>query len=248
VEIRLLGRDFETIDAVTGRSLEWDGVHVETVICRGGPAAASKPNEDALLVVSPEEGAIPLLAMVADAHFGGEASELAVTAVARVHQATDWRDRGAASAEEALLRMVRASQGAITARALQSETTLLIVVLVDRTLHWASVGDSYLYRFRPQRSPDILNTPSRVWLGDRLRVPIREVTHRGRVHLEPGTDVLLTTDGIPEPLRNVPTFSPKMIMRLLDSGGQRRLESLARAALDRAGEDNIAAVLLRLLG
>jgi serine/threonine protein phosphatase PrpC len=244
VEIRLLGREHEAVGEVETRTLAWGGVRVEAAISRGGPATGDKPNEDALLVIAPEAPGMPLIVAVADAHFGREAAELAVGAVAGVQGRTDWTPGDAGHLRETLLRMVRAAQAAVLEGGSPSETTLLIGLLAGRDFHWASVGDSYLYWFRPGRRPAVQTRADRVWLGARLAVPVQEVTRLGRCRLGGGDRVLLTTDGIPEAVWNVLTLTPRRIEELLAAGGDAALEGLARAAIDRAGEDNIAAVLL----
>ena len=74
------------------------------------------------------------------------------------------------------------------------------------------------------------------------------MTRRGRFELAPGTRVLLTTDGVPEAIRNVPTLGARQIRAALDGGGDRPLDALVRTALDCGGEDNIAAVLITVGG
>lgn len=246
MEIRLLGRDHDAVGVVEYRRAALGAAIVEAAICAGGEAAAVKPNEDALLVVLPDGEGEDGLALVADAHFGPEAAEIAVAAVAE-----SW-DRfaggGIEASEEALLRLVRLAQAAIADAGTESETTLLLAAVGGGTLHWASVGDSYLYRLGAGRRTRRLNRADRVWLGARLGVPVHQVTRLGRFDLLPGTRVLLTTDGIPEAVRNVSTLGPRQITAALDDGGERPLEALVRAALARGGEDNVAAVLISVPG
>ncbi len=241
MEIRLLGRDYGAVGVVEYRRAALGALTVETAICAGGEAAADKPNEDALLVVLPEEEA-PGLALVADAHFGPEAAETAVAAVSEAWARAP-RD-GREGPEETLLRLVRLAQAAITDTASESETTLLLAVVAGGTLQWASVGDSFLYRLDAGQRARVVNRADRVWLGARLAVPVHEVTRLGRIDLAPGSRVLLATDGIPEAVRNVSTLGPRQIAAALDGGGSRPLEALVRTALARGGEDNIAAVLI----
>ncbi|MCU0934921.1 MAG: protein phosphatase 2C domain-containing protein [Gammaproteobacteria bacterium] len=246
MEIRLLGRDHDAAGIVAYHQAVFGTAVVEVAICAGGEAAAGKPNEDALLVVPPEAEGEAGLALVADAHFGQEAAELAVAAVAEgwARAAGDERREP----EETLLRLVRAAQAALSDAGSESETTLLLVVLQGAALHWASVGDSYLYRIEAGGRARVVNRVDRVWLGARLVVPVHEVTRRGRFDLAPGSRVLLATDGIPEAVRNVPTLRPRQVAAALDGGGDGPLQALVRVALDRGGEDNIAAVLITAPG
>jgi len=242
----LLGRDYDAVGVVEYRRAALGAAIVEAAICAGGEGAALKPNEDALLVVLPDEDGEDGLALVADAHFGPEAAELAVAVVAAA-----WAGAPRAVGVEpagALLRLVRLAQAAIADAGTESETTLLLAALWGGTLHWASVGDSYLYRLGGGRRTRRLNRADRVWLGARLVVPVHQVTRLGRFDLLPGTRVLLTTDGIPEAVRNVSTLGPRQITAALDDGGDRPLEALVRAALARGGEDNVAAVLISVPG
>jgi serine/threonine protein phosphatase PrpC len=248
MEVRLLGRDYEVVGAVEARRLDLHGLDVEMVISRGGEAAAGKPNEDALLVMDSAGGEAPVLGMVADAHFGREAAELAVAAVAQAYSSCRWPARPQDGARETLLRFVRAAQAAIVESGTESETTLLVGVVDARTFHWASVGDSYVYVLRPGRRATVANPQVRVWLGARLGVPVSEVTRHGHCPLEVGTRVLMTTDGIPEAIWNVPTLGPKQIAGVLDGAEDHPLRALTQRALAQGGEDNIAAVLLTVPG
>lgn len=247
LEVRLLGREHEVASEVHYRRALIGASAVEAAICAGGSGAAGKPNEDALLVVPPDAPGEPALVMVADGHFGADAAELAVDAVGRA-----WADASPEvreGSDEALLRLVRMAQAAISEAGTEGETTLLLAVIHDgTTLRWASVGDSYLYRWPPGRGGGQANRLDRVWLGTRLTVPVHEVTRRGRFELVPGMRVLLTTDGIPEAIRNVPTLGTRQIRAALDGGGDQPLDALVRTALDRGGEDNIAAVLVTVAG
>ncbi|MBP7712612.1 MAG: protein phosphatase 2C domain-containing protein [Gammaproteobacteria bacterium] len=247
VEIQLLGREHEVASSVHYRRAVIGACAVEAAICAGGLGAAGKPNEDALLIVPPDAPGEPALVVVADGHFGADAAELAVAAVGRA-----WADASPEvreGSDEALVRLVRMAQAAITEAGTEGETTLLLAVIHNgTTLRWASVGDSYLYRLPPGRGGRRANRLDRVWLGPRLTVPVHEVTRRGRFELAPGTRVLLTTDGIPEAIRNVPTLGARQIRAALDGGGDQPLDALVRTALDRGGEDNIAAVLVTVAG
>ena len=246
-EIRLLGREHEVASSVHYRRAAIGACAVETAICAGGRGAAGKPNEDALLVVPPDALGEPALVVVADGHFGADAAELAVAAVGRA-----WADASPEVREdsaEGLLRLVRTAQATIAEAGTKGETTLLLAAIHNgTTLRWASVGDSYLYRLPPGRGGRRANRLDRVWLGPCLTVPVHEVTRRGRFDLPPGTRVLLTTDGIPEAIRNVPTLGARQIRAALDGGGDQPLDALVRTALDRGGEDNIAAVLVTVAG
>ena len=244
MEVRLYGRDYEVAGAVEDQRLECLGLDVEMVISRGGEAAAEKPNEDALLLIGPEQGEAPLLGLVADAHFGPEAAEIAVAAVAQSYPSCQWSGMTEEAIRDTLLRLIRVAQAAIVESGTESETTLLVGVVAGLTLHWASVGDSFLYCLRPGRPARVVNPQVRVWLGARLGVPVNEVTRRGHCPLEVGTRVLMTTDGIPEAVRDVPTLGPKEITAALDEAAERPLRALAQAALARGGEDNLAALLL----
>lgn len=247
VEVRLLGREHEVASAVHYRQTVIGACTVEAAICAGGFAAAGKPNEDALLVMPPDAPGEPVLVLVADGHFGADAAELAVAAVGKGWASASPEVRE--DSEEALLRLVRMAQAAIAEAGTQGETTLLLAVVHNGTaLRWASVGDSYLYRLPPGRGGRRVNRLDRVWLGSRLIVPIHQVTRRGRFELAPGTRVLLTTDGVPEAIRNVPTLGARQIRAALDGGGDRPLDALVRTALDCGGEDNIAAVLITVGG
>jgi serine/threonine protein phosphatase PrpC len=246
MEIRLLGRDHAAAGVVAYHQVAFGAGAVEVAICAGGEAAAGKPNEDALLVVPPEAEGEAGLALVADAHFGPEAAEVAVAAVAEAWARAAGDERR--QPQETLLRLVRAAQAAVADAGSESETTLILALARGAALHWASVGDSYLYRIEPGGRARVVNRVGRVWLGARLVVPVHEVTRRGQLDLAPDSRVLLATDGIPEAIRNVSTLRPRQIAAALDGGGERPLEALVHAALEQGGEDNIAAVLIRAPG
>jgi serine/threonine protein phosphatase PrpC len=244
--IRWLGREHAAPGVVAWSRIELEGSSLEAVISQGNQDPAEKANEDALLVlVPPGPPALPLV-LVADAHFGPQAAELAVAAAVRTHAAADWSDLGAPALHELLLRTLRAAQGTILERESASEAAVLVGLVGDDAFIWASVGDAYLYRLQAGRRPRVLNRQARVWLGGRLRVPVREVTELGRCPLEAGEEVLLATDGIPEAVRDDTVLPPSRVEAVLRGAADRRLEALARAALDSGGEDNLAAVLLTL--
>lgn len=243
-ELRLLGPDHPVPGEVAYRRLELGNWSLEAVISQGNRSATEKPNEDALLVLLPAEPAVPALLAVADAHFGADAAELALAGAGSTYLRSTRGWRAAEGPRDLLLRCVRSAQAAVVEGGCESETTLLAALLCGEGLWWASVGDSYLYRFRNGRRPRVVNRRSRLWLGARLTVPVSEVTVLGRCPLEPGVGFLLATDGVSEPRQGWPALSGRGLQRVLNGAADRPLEALARFVLDAGGEDNLAAIRL----
>lgn len=231
--ISLLGRDFPQLGALG-------------VVCspHGGSLALSRgrepkayphvdPNEDAALLVHAPSGS---LLAVADGYNGAAAAELAIAGVERAagellaQPATRFRTRIEALVQE----LGRALHGVEPSR-----TCLLVAVLGERHCHFASFGDSGLYR---ARRSGLLNTANGLALraGSGAR-PRPEELWYGGFEREPGERVALVSDGIidffPDPGR-----IPALLDAAPDDGAAATL--LAAGALDAGAGDNVAVALL----
>jgi serine/threonine protein phosphatase PrpC len=183
----LLGRDFPTLGPLGLAGFPDGGAIALSRGARPKPYRHVDPNEDAGLLV--REGAGRLLA-VADGFNGRRASEIAI-------------ERLRARASELLVSEVGAFEAA--ARALleaiardladvgPSRTCLLFAALVGPRCHWASLGDSHLFR---ATAPEPVNGSSSLVLGPRLpRLPA--APHWcDSFEREPGERIALASDGV----------------------------------------------------
>ncbi len=239
-----LGPDHVEPNAVTWEQRRWPSFTVEAAISLGRDMPYGEwTNEDYLLLATPGAAAPAVLA-VADGHYGPTAAAVAIDAVDRVLGRRRWTDTSRWALSAALDETIRAAGERVLREAEGSETTLVVALLMGTQLLWASVGDSYLYRFAAGQPPRVLNARDRRWLGAvRNRDPLL-LASRGALQLAPGEQLLLATDGLAEPARNRPHLAPDEIEALLATAADRPLEALVRVALARGGEDSIAAILL----
>lgn len=238
------GPDHAEPNAITWEERRWPGFVAQAAISVGrAMPLGESTNEDGLVLVAPLAGAPAVLA-VADGHYGPEAAGVAIDAVARVLGRRQWTDLAPYALSAALEEAVRAAGERVLREAEGSETTLLAGLLAEATFHWASVGDSFLYHFGPGSPPRVVNGRDHRWLGAvRNKDPMLLAT-AGSLSLEKGESVLLATDGLPEPARGGPHLAPEQVEALLTGVRERALEALVRAALERGGDDSIAAILV----
>ena len=223
---------------------------VAAVTAGDGPATNPKltPNEDSLAVVARPDGTA---ALIADAHFGPGAGEIAARAFARMMV------QSAATGPEALGerlaevdRHIRAERGPRD----RSATTALAVFLGPRRLAWASVGDSLLFVAVPDRPLTRISRDTVEFLsGDLMLDPgAREhafewpILETGSLMLPKRAVVLMASDGI------LPDYSGMTEARLnelvLAPGPlDERISALMREAGTRrhgGGRDNLSVIAL----
>ncbi|RMG09761.1 MAG: hypothetical protein D6731_19025 [Planctomycetota bacterium] len=205
-----------------------------------GPSLNQKlwPCEDSAALHRLSEG--ELLACVADAHWGGAASE----AVAReLRPAFERAPASLGPCERLLAALVEVERGYLAAAAPDevSETTALAVYLAGERAAFASVGDSFLLHLG-RRELWQRNRLGAEFLGRRSLPATPGAVQTGEFRVMRGEVLLLATDGL-EPRASGLAWEESA--RFLRGPGPLagRLEALlARAAAD--GRDNLALVAL----
>jgi len=177
------------------------------------------------------------VACVADAHWGGAASEVMTRELERV-----WSAAGPGTPLQRLRRCLLSLDGLLHARPKDdaSETTVILVHRQGKTVTWVGVGDSALYVVSggwcvPRSKPEM------VFLGS-LPLGQHPPADHGAVDLGPGELALVATDGL-EP--DMCMLEPADLVALLTAPGP--LDGRVRALLDhqnRVGMDNLGVVLL----
>lgn len=219
------------------------------------------PCEDSLALLQVEGG---ILALVADSHWGGAASEHAARDLAAAWE----RSSSASRLEQRLVKTLLLLEARFLAKRPagdRSETTVLIAHLgPEGALSWVNVGDSYLWRLAPPaasqaahlqtpqsqgpqlRTPQLLNARNGYFLGN---TPLAACTAwtAGGATLRPGEALLLASDGLES---NVSGLEPEEFAPLLalgPPGSPAGLSALADRAVDPArggGRDNLALISL----
>lgn len=231
--VELRGRDYRELGPLALVALPGAGALALSRGAEPKPYAHVDPNEDGALLVASDAG---LLAAVVDGFNGGAASERALDVVAQEAEsliAASGRDF-AERARRVALEIAR------SLRALApSHTCLLLATRRGSALHFATFGDSTLFRASSNAaaSPETPHV-----LGPRLtsRALGLEALWHGAFTLAPGERVALVTDGVtnfaPEPERL------GALLREGDAASGAR--ALARAALDGGAGDNVAVAVL----
>ena len=205
------------------------------------------PNEDSAAVLwSPQSVA----AVVADAHWGAAASEVAVEQFVRA-----LRDEARPAH-----RLGRAVDGIATAMATDprrigmSETTALAFVVEGSRVTWANVGDSLLLAAFPNGALTVLNTRDPHFIGAQVLDDVAErpvsfvEASVGSQTLPAGTALLLATDGIEPDASGLDAKELTALMRGDAPVAERLRRILERAgcAAGGGGRDNITAVLVEV--
>jgi hypothetical protein len=154
------------------------------------------PNEDVGAVV---QGPRANLLVVADAHFGCEASELAVSCV--LAALGDDPPPANLSADDLASVVytagveVQSGTGLADSPHPNSRTTLALALVTDDSVQWATFGDSHVLVFARGETRR-LDTPRAAYLGQAFELDeIRALMSHGRVPHEGGL-VLVATDGL----------------------------------------------------
>ncbi len=211
-------------------------------LATGGRSARAKdwPCEDSVALAPLPEGA--LLALVADAHWGGRSSEVAAEALLGA-----WTNARARAPQARLVEALRRLDAALAARPEDgSETTVLVAHLAGRRLTWAGVGDSLLLAVSPAGARQ-LNRTAGLFLGLNPLAAHPAPPDAGAADLAPGEVALLATDGL-EPEASGGLDGPALAGLLL---GRRPLAAGVDALLEHqsiAGTDNLGVVALDVAG
>jgi serine/threonine protein phosphatase PrpC len=232
--VELRGRDYRELGPLALVALPGAGA---LALSRGAEPKAYAhvdPNEDGALLVANDGG---LLAAVVDGYNGAAASERALDAVAAA--AAELIAAGGRDFAERARRLALDVAGTLREVA-PSHTCLLLAARRGAALHFASFGDSTLFR----ASSNAAASPATPHvLGPRLkpRALGPEAPWHGAFTLAPGERVALVTDGVtnfaPEPER-----LGALLRAQNDAASGAR--AIARAALDGGAGDNVAVAVL----
>lgn len=242
MKLELLASQLPTKDARIEGALRGAAALLDS----GGDASLNPklwPCEDSLALVEDASG---LLALVADAHWGGAASEFLARDLARSWERASQAPTCSKRLVKTLL-LLEARFMAERPRGDRSETTVLIAHLApEGQLSWVNVGDSYLWRLAPGSgsAPELLNARSGYFLGN-LPLAATSAWSAGSASLGAGEALLLASDGL-EPAAS--GLQPSAFPGLLSAGPLGSPEGL-RALADRAqdpsqagGRDNLALI------
>jgi serine/threonine protein phosphatase PrpC len=232
--VELRGRDYRKLGPLALVALPGAGA---LALSRGAEPKAYAhvdPNEDGALLVANDAG---LLAAVVDGRNGAAAAERALDAVAAA--ADDLiAASGLAFAERA--RRLALDVASSLRELAPSHTCLLLAARRGAALHFASFGDSFLFR----ASSDAAASPETPYVLGPMLTPRGlglEALWHGSFTLAPGERVALVTDGVtnfaPEPER----LGALLRGRADAASGAR---AIARAALDGGAGDNVAVAVL----
>jgi serine/threonine protein phosphatase PrpC len=200
------------------------------------------PNEDAGAVV---HGGRADLLVVADAHFGSEACELAVGHVlAALGEDPPPADVSAAD----LAALVYGAGIAVQQWAMDpacpnpdSASTLALALVTDDVAQWASFGDSCVvvtYGDEGRR----LDTPARAYLGQGFEIEeIDKLLTHGRYERRPGDCVVVGTDGLVDAIEPAWSTMASLVSAYVERsyGAAAIVESLIDLALQRESADAV---------
>jgi serine/threonine protein phosphatase PrpC len=210
---------------------------------------ALDPNEDVGAVV---HGARGLMLVVADGHYGREASEVVVGHV--LHSLGD--DPPAADlSDDELVRLFFDAGVAVQrettrpdARHPYSCTTLALVLVADGFVEWASFGDSCVL-MATSGSGARLDTPRNVYLGQRFTIAdISGALGRGRHPVVGDSCVVLATDGLTDSLARAATDPIAALSQEVRTARAARdiAEGLLDQALRLGARDAVSVAVARL--
>jgi len=224
-----------------------------------GSAPSKNPkfwvNEDS--VMAQRLGEDEYLLAVADSHWGGDASEVAI---ANTHITFS---QSSGSSTERLLQVVRSVDSIIHQEKFdhpkdRSSTTYLLAHIKGKVLSYVSVGDSYLYVFREEEAQPIspLKNPFTVgfpvlFLGD---TPLDELQpellpDHGSLTLQTGDTIFLATDGIEEECSALSPVQLSAFFKETSTPLMEQVRTLVQRADDTekgGGRDNLGIAVLQL--
>jgi serine/threonine protein phosphatase PrpC len=207
--------------------------------------AGARKNEDAALII---EGSDWELAVVADAHAGGDSSALVVELLESSTELQRVLGRPGPTAlsalhAEVIARFLRADTSQLT-----GETAVMVVARKGGFISWLSVGDCVAYALHPDLArlgQHALNQRSFYeWFGrvDSLRLDIP--CHASGVHaLRPGrTRIVLVTDGLLEFGEKRYAVGGRLYADFFDCDLSEGMHELMQAVHDGRGNDSATVV------
>ena len=205
-------------------------------------------NEDVGAIVS---GSRAELLIVADGHFGHEASELAVH---HVLEALGDDPPPADLVDEELVALffdagvaVQHETGRFDCPHPNSRTTLALALVTDEIVQWAALGDSCVIIAAGQWGVR-LDTPRSAYLGSRFHVTdIAAAMTRGRLARTVWDALVLATDGLVDALGVADKDLATTVQRELGSrvGAEQLADCLIQLALGHGAEDAVTIAVAR---
>ena len=200
------------------------------------PAKKQDPNEDSCGVVV---GTACSVAVVADAHFGQSAAELAVEHLLMLAKTDLLQGTPTVDRAEWITAALKETNRWVWSAPGPSACALLVVWVHHRSLWWGSVGDCRLYLVRDNHS-QVLNPLHGRYVGDRRWVSVTKGMHA----LCAGDRLVLASDGLPECRYGRETLGAADVSAAVKSLDARTgVRALVRRAFQGGGEDNVAVVM-----
>jgi len=196
------------------------------------------PCEDSLAVCEVPGG---LLALVADSHWGGGASEAAATGLARAWERAKAPHLKGRLAKALLL--LEAGFSMAKGEGDRSETTVLIAHVTPERVDWVNVGDSFLWVIGPE-GPELLNQRTMHFMG-RVPLAVSSALSSGSRSLAGNERLLVASDGIEPQASALQEAEVASFLPGADLASE--LEALAERACDGSqggGRDNLALIYL----
>lgn len=194
------------------------------------------PCEDSLAVCEVPGG---LLALVADSHWGGGASESAATGLGRAWERAQAPHLKGRLAKTLLL--LEAGFSMAKSHSDRSETTVLIAHVTSERVDWVNVGDSFLWVIGPE-GPELLNQRTMHFMG-RVPLAVSSAISSGSRPLAGNERLLVASDGIEPQASGLDEDGVAAYLSGQDLAAE--LEALGARATDGAqggGRDNLALV------
>lgn len=193
----LLGREHHDLGACVVASLS-DSVAIAMSAGSASKGRVGKGNEDSGAVVSKGRAA---LLVVADAHFGPEAAEVAVdhivTSIGGDISGAELTDEATASL---FFRTGVAVQRETTRAGFphpDTKTTLALARMTDDDVVWASIGDSCVFLASASGGTTGMGTPRSAYLGNRFTpADVAASVAYGRLRRSEVRAVVVATDGL----------------------------------------------------
>lgn len=194
------------------------------------------PCEDSLAVAEVPGG---LLALVADSHWGGGASEAAATGLERAWERAKAPHLKGRLAKALLL--LEAGFSMAKGQGDRSETTVLLAHVTSERVDWVNVGDSFLWVIGPE-GPELLNQRTMHFMG-RVPLAVSSAISSGSRSLAGNERLLVASDGIEPQASALQEAEVAAFLTGADLASE--LEALAERACDGSqggGRDNLALV------
>ena len=230
----LRGSACETYGEITVRSAQQWAAALSRGLC--SPAPKHDPNEDSCGWLAHGAHAV---AVVADAHFGQSAADLAVEHLLMLAKTDLLQGTPTVDRVEWITAALKETNRRVWSAPGPSACALLVVWVHHRSLWWGSVGDCRLYLVRDNHS-QVLNPLHGRYVGDRRWVSVTKGMHALCV----GDRLVLASDGLPECRYGRETLGAADVGTAVQSlDAHTGVRALVQRAFQGGGEDNVAVVM-----